>query len=65
MGPIPIPQSVLPKLDKVYRKRWETLLAVDEMIASIHLTLQKKNILDNTYIIFTSDNGYHVGKSKK
>ncbi|XP_051174847.1 N-acetylglucosamine-6-sulfatase-like [Leptopilina boulardi] len=62
MGPIPIPQDVLPKLDKVYRKRWETLLAVDEMISSVYQTLQRKSLLDNTYIIFTSDNGYHVGQ---
>lgn len=57
-----MPESILPKLDKVYRKRWETLLAVDEMIASVYNALESKNLLNSTYIIFTSDNGYHVGK---
>ncbi|XP_033225479.1 N-acetylglucosamine-6-sulfatase-like isoform X2 [Belonocnema kinseyi] len=62
MGPIPLPDGVLPKLDDIYRRRWETLLAVDDMVANIHQSLKLKNILDNTYIIFTSDNGYHVGQ---
>lgn len=62
MDPIPMPESILPKLDKVYRKRWETLLAVDEMIASVYNALESKNLLNSTYIIFTSDNGYHVGQ---
>ena len=62
MGPIPLPDNVLPKLDDVYRRRWETLLAVDEMVANVHQSLKLNNLLNDTYIIFTSDNGYHIGK---
>lgn len=62
MGPSPLPQSILPELDNVYRRRWETLLAVDELVMKVYQALEAKNILNNTYIIFTSDNGYHIGK---
>ncbi|KAK0094844.1 hypothetical protein PV326_009828 [Microctonus aethiopoides] len=61
MGPSPLPQSILPELDNVYRRRWETLLSVDELIMKVYQALKAKNILNNTYIIFTSDNGYHIG----
>ncbi|KAM0734278.1 N-acetylglucosamine-6-sulfatase [Formica fusca] len=61
-GPTPLPSSVLPKLDEIYRKRWETLLAVDELVKNIHNLLKERNLLNDTYFIYTSDNGYHVGQ---
>ncbi|XP_012281977.1 N-acetylglucosamine-6-sulfatase isoform X2 [Orussus abietinus] len=62
MGPAPLPSSVIQKLDDLYRHRWETLLAVDELVQSVYNALQSKSLLDDTYIIFTSDNGYHIGQ---
>ncbi|CAB3245615.1 unnamed protein product [Arctia plantaginis] len=62
MPPSPLPPSTLPELDRVYRSRWEALLAVDEMVADVVGTLETKGLLDNTYLIYTSDNGYHVGQ---
>ncbi|XP_022831793.1 N-acetylglucosamine-6-sulfatase-like isoform X1 [Spodoptera litura] len=62
MPPSPLPESMLPELDRVYRSRWESLLAVDEMVADVVGALEKQALLDNTYIIYTSDNGYHVGQ---
>ncbi len=41
-----------------FRKRRETLLAVDEMVGSILRVLRANNLDSNTYIIFTSDNGW-------
>lgn len=49
-------------LDDYFRKRWQSLLAVDELVADVVSSLQNKGILDNTYIIYTSDNGYHLGQ---
>lgn len=60
-GPSPLPDNLLPKLDEIYRKRWETLLAVDELVRNVYQALKMENLLDKTYIIFTSDNGYHIG----
>lgn len=40
----------------------ETLLAVDESVGEVYKTLEKMNQLDNTIIIFSSDNGYFMGE---
>lgn len=58
-----MPNETMKLLDSYYRQRWETLLAVDEMIAAIIQTLDDQRQLDNTYIIYTSDNGYHMGQN--
>ena len=42
--------------------RAETLLAVDEMVLEIFEVLEQTGQLENTYIIFTSDNGFHMGE---
>lgn len=46
----------------VYAKRARSLLAVDELVAEIIHALEQSGELDNTYIIFTSDNGFHIGE---
>jgi arylsulfatase A-like enzyme len=38
------------------------MLAVDEMVASLVQELEVAGELDNTFIFFTSDNGYHQGE---
>ena len=45
-----------------FTTRWRTLLSVDDMVENIYNILKRKNMLDNTYIVFSSDNGYHLGK---
>src|SRR5918997_3196673 len=47
--------------DELYRRRLESMLAVDEMLASLVEELEAVGELDNTYIFFTSDNGFHLG----
>jgi arylsulfatase A-like enzyme len=44
-----------------YRKRLGTLLAVDEMVKGIVEKLEANGELDNTVLIFASDNGYNLG----
>lgn len=43
-------------------QRWQTLVAVDELVESVVQKLKEINVLDNTYIVFTSDNGFHLGQ---
>lgn len=62
MTPGELSDNVLSDIDALYRKRWQSLLAVDEMIAAIFQQLNDTNLTDNTYIILTSDNGYHMGQ---
>ncbi|XP_054728439.1 N-acetylglucosamine-6-sulfatase-like [Anastrepha obliqua] len=58
-----MPSETIKLLDNFYQQRWETLLAVDEMVAAIVEMLEEQQQLDNTYIIYTSDNGYHMGQN--
>ncbi len=51
-------------MDQLYRDRVRSMQAVDEMITRLINTLQQTGQLDNTYIIFTSDNGYHLGQHR-
>jgi arylsulfatase A-like enzyme len=47
-----------------YQQRLESLLAVDEAVAQIVNELTRIGKLDNTYIIFTSDNGFFHGEHR-
>ncbi|MEV6335159.1 sulfatase-like hydrolase/transferase [Nocardia vinacea] len=44
-----------------YTNRLGALKSLDEMVAAIVDTLDRTGQLDNTYLIFTSDNGYSLG----
>ncbi len=48
--------------DTSIQKRAEMLLAIDEGLGRIISTLRKRGLLDNTLILFTSDNGYYYGE---
>jgi N-acetylglucosamine-6-sulfatase len=52
------------EIDRLYQRRLRSLQAVDDGVASLIKTLQANHQLDNTYIIFTSDNGYHLGQHR-
>ena len=48
-------------IDALYRDRLRCLLSVDDAVYGIYNTLKDLNILDNTYIIYSSDHGFHLG----
>ena len=45
-----------------YRRRVEADLAVDDLIGSLEAHLKARGVADNTDIVFSSDNGYHLGE---
>lgn len=51
-------------MDALYRNRLRSLQAVDDLIGNLMSTLKTKGKLDNTYIFFTSDNGFHMGQHR-
>jgi arylsulfatase A-like enzyme len=50
--------------DALYRNRLRSLQSVDDMIADLVDTLRQSGRLGNTYFIFTSDNGFHIGQHR-
>ena len=50
--------------DDFYRNRLRALQAVDEMIDGVMTRLQAHGILEETYIFYTTDNGYHIGQHR-
>lgn len=51
-------------IDDLYQKRRESLLAVTDLVQNVIDTLSAQGVLDNTYIVFTSDNGFHQGQHR-
>ena len=52
------------KIQEGYQQRLESLLAVDDAVASIVSTLRFVGELDDTLILFTSDNGFFHGEHR-
>jgi arylsulfatase A-like enzyme len=52
------------KIDKRHEKRAESLQAVDDLVAGVIGKLRDKGVLSNTYVFFTSDNGFHHGEHR-
>jgi hypothetical protein len=48
--------------DGVVRERQQTLMAIEEGVGQIFKALEETGQLDNTVIVFTSDNGYFYGE---
>ncbi|XP_040569304.1 N-acetylglucosamine-6-sulfatase isoform X2 [Lepeophtheirus salmonis] len=58
----PLSNQLIDIIDEVFRNRWRTLLSVDDLVDEVMEFLDQKNVLSNTYVIFTSDHGYHLGQ---
>jgi N-acetylglucosamine-6-sulfatase len=60
----PIGEEQAEAIEENYRQRLESLLAVDEAVVSIMNALRADGELDNTLVIFTSDNGFFHGEHR-
>ncbi len=54
-------QEQISDIDTKYRKRAQSVEAVDDLIATIEARLRRDGVAGNTYIVFSSDNGLHMG----
>jgi len=55
---------VMSKDDSLFRQRILSMLSVDEMVHNLVGLLTQRGVINNTYIIFTSDNGFHLGQHR-
>ncbi len=58
----PLTAAEQKRITKAYRERVEADLSVDDMIGHLEDELKAKGLARNTYFIFSSDNGYHMGE---
>jgi N-acetylglucosamine-6-sulfatase len=60
----PLSQEQRKYMEELHRKRLQSMLAVDDMVGDLVEALRESGELDNTYIFFTSDNGFHLGQHR-
>ncbi len=58
----PLTSKQTTRIDTAFRKRVQAVQSVDRMIASLQSALTKAGVADSTDIVFSSDNGYHMGE---
>jgi arylsulfatase A-like enzyme len=51
-------------IDRDFRKRAQSVLAVDKMIGDLQAAVAASGQAKNTYFVFSSDNGYHMGEHR-
>ena len=52
------------KAERLYRNRLRSMMDVDRMVGRLVGALKDTGELDNTYVVFASDNGYHAGQHR-
>ncbi len=57
----PLSPGQINNLEELNENRLESLQSVDEIFPRLIETLRENRELENTYLVFTSDNGYHMG----
>jgi arylsulfatase A-like enzyme len=57
-------RSQIKVIDNERRRAQEQLLSVDQSVGKLVAALQSRGILDDTYIIFASDNGFFRGEHR-
>ncbi|MGN9838786.1 sulfatase family protein [Nonomuraea sp. H19] len=59
----PLPPKLVGELRKDFRNRIRMVQSVDDMVARVLSTLSERE-KSNTYVVFTSDNGFHLGQHR-
>jgi N-acetylglucosamine-6-sulfatase len=61
---VALPLWRIARIDREFRRRAQAVQAVDRMIARIETELKARGLARNTYIVFSSDNGLHMGEHR-
>ena len=52
------------RIDAQFRMRAQAVEAVDRLLARVQAALAARGLAGDTYIVFSSDNGYHMGQHR-
>jgi arylsulfatase A-like enzyme len=58
----PLTPAQQTRIDTIFRKRAQSVQAVDAMIGNLRAALTRAGVADNTIVVFSSDNGFHLGE---
>ncbi|CAK7198755.1 hypothetical protein SEUCBS139899_001419 [Sporothrix eucalyptigena] len=50
--------------DHFYRQRLRALQSIDELVDGLFARLDRLGLADNTYVFYTTDNGFHIGQHR-
>jgi N-acetylglucosamine-6-sulfatase len=56
--------SRVSNMRELHQDRLASMLSVEDLLDNVVASLRETGELDNTYIFFTSDNGYHLGQHR-
>ncbi len=57
-------KATVGRINGNYRRRLETLLSVDRAVGAVMAELEADGMLENTYVIYLSDNGFFFGQHR-
>jgi N-acetylglucosamine-6-sulfatase len=61
---VPLGPAQIASIDHEFRLRAQAVQAVDRMIGEIEATLAADGVARDTYVVFSSDNGLHMGEHR-
>jgi N-acetylglucosamine-6-sulfatase len=61
-GHPPLTDHQIDRIDRVFRRRVQDVQSVDRMIGRVRAAVQADGLANDTYIVFSSDNGLHTGE---
>src|SRR5205807_1917255 len=61
---LPLKPQQIRTIDRHFRARAQAVEAVDKLLGEVEATLVRRGLANNTYIVFSSDNGYHMGQHR-
>jgi len=60
----PLTPEAITSIDRDFRRRVRSVLAIDRMIGELQRQIRAGGLASNTYFVFSSDNGYHMGEHR-
>ncbi|KAL9114548.1 MAG: hypothetical protein Q9227_001629 [Pyrenula ochraceoflavens] len=57
-------QDQIKEGDELYRDRLRVIAGLDDMVETLINKLKSRGVLEDTYIFYTTDNGFHIGQHR-